>query len=162
MLLGGASQRLLDAAAEGRADEVEQLLGTGASTVVATASGANALLLAASRGHAEVVRLLLAAGAAVNKAENSPEGLTPLLVAVGGGLCRGGARAAGGGSIRGQSKKGQPGDAADDCCNGLLSCLHLNASPSPFPPMPLTPEALLQAVTLRVQSELVSTGNACA
>ena len=85
MLLGGASQRLLDAAAEGRADEVEQLLGTGASTVVATASGANALLLAASRGHAEVVRLLLAAGAAVNKAENSPEGLTPLLVAGGGG-----------------------------------------------------------------------------
>jgi ankyrin repeat protein len=39
-------------------------------------------MLAAST---EVVRLLLAAGAAVNKADNSPEGLTPLLLAVAAG-----------------------------------------------------------------------------
>ena len=81
MLLGGASQRLLDAAAEGRADEVEQLLGTGASTVVATASGANALLLAASRGHDEVVRLLLAAGASVDKAKKDSRATPPMIAA---------------------------------------------------------------------------------
>jgi hypothetical protein len=86
---GDLGQRLLEASGEGRSDDVAQLLSARAGPGIPKATVTSALMMAALKGRTEVV-LLLAAGAAVDHAENSPERLTPLWMAVIGGQGGGG------------------------------------------------------------------------
>jgi len=74
---------LIRAARDGRADEVERLLGAGTDPNV-PCHGVNALHFAAYRGHVRIMEALLAAGATADG--SSPLRCTPLLLAVQG--CR--------------------------------------------------------------------------
>jgi len=71
---------LLTACAEGKAEEVERLLGAGASAAFATEDGETPLHLAGLGGSPAVVRLLVEAGGDVDARVTSPKGLfmTPL------------------------------------------------------------------------------------
>src|SRR5690242_11155683 len=71
---------LLDAASQGRATVVEDLLGKGAPLESKDKTGRTALMLAAQRGHVETVRLLLAKGA--DPAVRDQTGATAWVLAV--------------------------------------------------------------------------------
>jgi ankyrin repeat protein len=74
----------MEAAVEGRADEVAQLLAAGAGTGIANDAVNRGLMLASSTGNAEVVQQLLAAGASVNKPKHDIK-MTPLMYVAGNG-----------------------------------------------------------------------------
>ena len=76
-----ANLRLLHAAEDGDADEVEKSLSAGADVNAKAEGGVTPLMIAAIGGHAEIVQLLIKAKADVNaKAEG---GVTPLMFAAG-------------------------------------------------------------------------------
>lgn len=83
LLLAGCSREnyteLMNAAKDGNAEAVKQILDRGADVNVATSKGKRALMLAASEGHADVARLLVARGAEVDAADEY--GTTALIVA---------------------------------------------------------------------------------
>lgn len=73
---GSLSQELIDAAAEGNAKRVEELLNKGANIEVHARDDWTPLTIAAREGHYETVKLLLDRGAKVNAKEGG--GHTPL------------------------------------------------------------------------------------
>ncbi len=64
------NERLIDAARDGRADEVEALLRAGAKVDARSDTFSTPLILAASTGQVEIVQALLKAGADVNAADS--------------------------------------------------------------------------------------------
>lgn len=72
----GLNQRLFEAASEGAADVVGELLGQGADVNAVNAYGSTPLHLAASGGSAELIAALVAAGADVNAKDRKDR--TPL------------------------------------------------------------------------------------
>jgi uncharacterized protein len=71
---------LLKAAAQGRVDDVLELLDVGANVDASDAQGKTALIWASHRGHDVVVKVLLDAGADTDRAE-SQYGVTGLMLA---------------------------------------------------------------------------------
>ena len=76
---------LMEAARDGRTEDVVQLLAEGGDVNTQTSYGDTPLIEACQGDHEEVVRLLLGAGANVD--HPSKEGTTPLVVAASHGQC---------------------------------------------------------------------------
>ena len=77
-----ADSPLVQAAAEGRADDVARLLARGSSPGERSARGSSALALAAQAGHVAVIEQLITAGADPDIRDRSENQWTPLLHAV--------------------------------------------------------------------------------